>query len=577
MTDPAARSSINTAITREDWRNVGFMVLALYATRLAWIAYNPDSGLYWEEDYRWVAAREILSGFRQPVFDYQADNYQGGSLVQIALITGAFAIFGETLASLKIATLVFPAATLVALFVVTRIWFGRTTAWLVGVGYLIGPPLIAFSALIPMGSHGESALFSLIQLGIFLGILTRYWHTPAGWAALGCVTGLGLWYCYTSGLSLAACGLAWLILEGVPNVRLLLAGAGGTVVGLAPWFVYNLQNDFAGFQRLLEIFGAGDPIDAWAPQSPFEKVFALLTRDLPTGLVDPFLDPNLENYSFVLQVMLYTPVVIALGAGFTAVVKMLARGPRLQPAPDDTEARRARLELVFYLYGFIFLAAYLASSFTVEPLKGAHAYRLFLPLVILMFIPVSISMARLLESARVGKRAGFTAVAVIYVSCATGTAFAVVRNPPDRHLGTDMMEHVYRGYLVRGVLLHRKFELDLNEAFNQARRIPGLDERFRSFQGIGWGIQYRFEGNGQLQPFLGQVDQLVLGERVAVLSGLRWTTGNRVNALRELVAEGRANARDLRQKRRLEKLKAHLDRRWERVPLQHKTIDRIIY
>jgi hypothetical protein len=30
---------------RDDWRNVGFMLLALYATRLAWLAYNPDSTL----------------------------------------------------------------------------------------------------------------------------------------------------------------------------------------------------------------------------------------------------------------------------------------------------------------------------------------------------------------------------------------------------------------------------------------------------------------------------------------------------------------------------------------------------
>ena len=111
------------AMERDDWRNVGFMLLALYATRLAWLAYNPDSTLYWEEDYRWVAAREILSGVRQPVFDYQADNYQGGSLVQIAMITGAFALFGESLASLKLATLTFPAATLVVLYAIARMGF----------------------------------------------------------------------------------------------------------------------------------------------------------------------------------------------------------------------------------------------------------------------------------------------------------------------------------------------------------------------------------------------------------------------------------------------------------------------
>jgi len=28
------------AMERDDWRNVGFMLLALYATRLAWLAYK---------------------------------------------------------------------------------------------------------------------------------------------------------------------------------------------------------------------------------------------------------------------------------------------------------------------------------------------------------------------------------------------------------------------------------------------------------------------------------------------------------------------------------------------------------
>ena len=47
-------------------------------------------------------------------------------------------------------------------------------------------------------------------------------------------------------------------------------------------------------------------------------------------------------------------------------------------------------------------------------------------------------MARFLESSRFGKRARVAGIAVIYLSCAVGTVFAVVRNPDERHLGTDM-------------------------------------------------------------------------------------------------------------------------------------------
>jgi hypothetical protein len=139
------------------------------------------------------------------------------------------------------------------------------------------------------------------------------------------------------------------------------------------------------------------------------------------------------------------------------------------------------------------------------------------------------------------------------------------------------MEHVYRGYLVRGVLLHRKFEQDLTVAFSQARRIPGLKERFRIFQGIGWGIEYRYEGSGKITPFLSEVGELQFGEHVAVLSGLIWTTGNRVTALEEIVARGEATTRDGDQLSRLTKLKTMLEKRWRRLPIRYQMADTILY
>jgi 4-amino-4-deoxy-L-arabinose transferase-like glycosyltransferase len=563
---------------RNDWLCLGGLLFLLFATRLIWIIWNPDATLYWEEDYRWIAAREIVAGPRQPVFDYQADNYQGGSLVLIGLITALFAVFGETLLSLKLAPLSFAGATLAAIYLLGRLWFGRRTALIAAGGYLLGPPLLAHSALIPMGSHGESALFSLVQFICFLGILSRRWHTPLGWAALGFVTGLGLWFCYTSGLSIAACGVTWLILEGIPKVRLLLAGLAGALVGLVPWFIYNVQNDFTGFLRIFEIFGAGDPIDAWVAQGPVEKFLGLVFRDLPIGLLDPFIDlDKLVTPVLIttLMVAFYVPVVIALAVGFARVVRMLLAGPRTQAA--DAAAERDRSEFVFYVYALVFVAAFLTSSFAIEPEKGAHAYRLLLPLAILMWVPVAVSLSRAFDGPGIGKQAAMAGLALTLVSCTVSSVALAMRNPDERHLGSDMMEHVYRGYLVRGVLLHRKYEQNLTIAFKQARRIAGLKERFRIFQGIGWGIEYRYEGTGQITTFLSDVRDLKFGEHVAVLSGLIWTTGNRVTMLEERVASGEATVRDGDQLARLNKLKKMLEKRWRRLPVRYQQADRIIY
>ena len=97
------------------------------------------------------------------------------------------------------------------------------------------------------------------------------------------------------------------------------------------------------------------------------------------------------------------------------------------------------------------------------------------------------------------------------------------------------------------------------------------------FQGIGWGIEYRFEGSGQIVQFLSHVGDLDFGEHVAVLSGLIWTTGNRVTMLEERVASGEATVRDGDQLARLDKLKKMLEKRWRRLPVRYQQADTILY
>jgi len=171
---------------------------------------------------------------------------------------------------------------------------------------------------------------------------------------------------------------------------------------------------------------------------------------------------------------------------------------------------------------------------------------------------------------------GAALMACFFMASLTGS-MALATRTLDERLGHDASGHRLRGYLVRGVLIHRKYEDELHWAFREARRVPDLRLRFRVFQGIGWGIQYRYEGTGEIRYFLPQLDGLPLGERVAVISGLRWTTHSRVDELREKLAGGEASARDVAQLERLERLRAAIDARWHRVPAPMRLNDRVIY
>ena len=58
---------------------------AFVGSRILWVVGNPASSQYWEEGYRWLAVREIAAHAPLPLLDWQADHYQGSSLVVIGL------------------------------------------------------------------------------------------------------------------------------------------------------------------------------------------------------------------------------------------------------------------------------------------------------------------------------------------------------------------------------------------------------------------------------------------------------------------------------------------------------------
>jgi len=561
---------------RDAW-TLAVLLVVFLASRILWIQLQPESVSYWEEDYRWASAMEILAGPIQPLLDYQADHYQGGSLVVIALLVGSFGLFGESMLASKAPALLFASGTLVALFVLCRVFFDRSVALLAGGLYIAGPPLLAYSSLLIMGSHGESALFSALQIFIFLGLLDGRFRTRLGWLGFGFVSGLGIWFCSTSGVSLLACGLTWLLLARTPRPNELGAAVAGGLLGLLPWIAFNLQNDFVGLMRLFELFGGGDPIDAWEGVSAPRKLFLFFARDLPTGLAVPFAEAMREPWATLVKAGLYLPGLAALGLSLAGTIRFLrTRGLRSEPSTLDPADQRARSEIVFWVYGALILAVFLGSSFVIQPDKGAHTYRLFLPAVTLMIVPIASSAARALRMSPPLRVLASALMASFFMASLSGGIAVAARkmDEPDRRTASD---HRMRGYVARGVLIHRKYEDALDLAFGEARRVPDLQLRFRVFQGIGWGIQYRYEGSGGIRALFPPLDEFPQGERVAVLSGLRWTTGERVDELREKVAGGQASPRDVAQLERLERLRSALDARWERVPLHMRMNDRVIY
>jgi 4-amino-4-deoxy-L-arabinose transferase-like glycosyltransferase len=506
-------SSDRSSLARMDSRDamiLAALAIAFAISRLLWISESVATAYYWEEAYRLIAASEILAGPVQPLFEYQADHYQGGSLVMIWLVMGVFLLFGEGAVAGKLSALLFSTASLCMLYILGRKVFGRTTGLVAALAYLAGPPLVAYWGLTVMGFHGESTLFSLVEILIFFEIRAGRWRTPAGWGLLGLVAGLGLWFCYTSGLTLIACGVAWLLLEGLPRPREIASATVGGMLGLVPWLVYNLRHEFLGLTRVFQLFGVGNPIDPWVAQGPLEKAVSLFSRDFPVGLITPYPEALPDDLGSVLRIAGAVPLAVAL------VWSAWRVGGLLRRESSDREARRR--ELVFVVYGLVFLGVFLGSRFTVNPVDGIISYRLFVPPAVLLLLPAASGVARAWRRGGLVRHAGLVGCLLCIGSFAVATAFFATREIEPLRRVTEI------GYMARGVLLHHKYEDRMDRAVEAARLVEAPHLRFKVFEGLGWGVEYRFEKEGSLENVKRQIQALPIEERVAFVSGLRWAT-----------------------------------------------------
>jgi arylsulfatase len=498
------------AFGRRDALRLGALLLIFLLSRVLWVLVHPETSSYWEESYRWVAAQEWRSGALLPWLDYQADHYQGGSLVMIGLTALAFALAGPSALALKTPALLFSGSILAATYVVVRRSFGPRAATIAAGTLVAGPALVAYWGLSPMGSHAESALFGWLQFALFLRLLEAEPRRLGSWLGFGFVAGLGVWFCMTSGLATLACVVTWLLVARPPRAREWGTAIAGGALGLLPWLVYNLRLGFVGLQRPLQILGLREPIDPWPEPSAWEKGFDLFAQVIPVSLLDPS-GAALPGW---LQAVCSVGFVAVLGVAFFSALgpaRAAIFAPRSGALTPDQE--RCRAELLFVVYGVVFVPSYLVSSYVVEPGLTVSA-RMFTPFALLCLLPIV--AIRIADAWSRGLWPGKLGLAVFWASLAITTTGFALRSNQTHPLGEQI------GAQARGALLQRKHGTEIEPAYALVRRIadPGL--RNATLEGIGFGLVTEFMAGDSLSPVEAWLERATPEERNLVASGARW-------------------------------------------------------
>ena len=339
-----------------------------------------------EEWRRGMAAQEWLRGPLLPHLDYQQGHFQGGTLVTIGLAALSFTAFGPSPFAMRLPNVLFDVAGLVALAWLVDRFHGRRAARYTGLFAVVASPGYWVVGAAAWASHVESNGQALVLLAVWARHVfgARGGATPGGPSArgafgLGALAGLALWYHYGVAMWLAVMLLVELLHAPRTLVSRLMAWrVAGVVVGLTPWFVYNLRYDWAGLGLYGRSADQHVQLDIGAAWVAFRELW---TEFLPgsTWLPDFF---GLAGSGRVLgHVAVGLALVAWLAAARRALVELVRR-------------RRVGVELVFVLQPPLWALLYSFSEFHGDP-AWAQGYRYMLAIHPAAWALGGIGLARL--------------------------------------------------------------------------------------------------------------------------------------------------------------------------------------
>lgn len=220
------------------------MIVLLGAAALIRGIYLLTPGLNSDEAVVGLMAIHILTG-EFPIF-YWSEPYCGP--LESFLASLFFFLFGPSRTALNLA----PAA--VSLFFLVAAWRFATAAFGQRVGLIsllflaVGPAFLVWHSVLARGNYIENLFFGVVLMALVVKILQAA-SEAARWRGLfifSFLAGVAWWVSFQSVHFLLAGGLVLLVGLGRSLLdRRALAAVGFALLGSLPFWIYNLQHDFA--------------------------------------------------------------------------------------------------------------------------------------------------------------------------------------------------------------------------------------------------------------------------------------------------------------------------------------------
>jgi hypothetical protein len=196
------------------------------------------------------------------LFDYQYQDWDGGTLVVGVVLVPLVALLGLSTAAVKAGATLWALAGMLAWVAVLGRLFGRTGALVAAVLFVAAPAPWLLLSSIHWGNHAESALFPpLLLLLLHVAAERERPREAAAWLfGAGVLAGFGCWFSLLNMLPVALCLLFAPLLLGWRTLAAAPVFVAGGAIGFLPWLGRNRKAEMAleaQGVRLFEVLGSG--------------------------------------------------------------------------------------------------------------------------------------------------------------------------------------------------------------------------------------------------------------------------------------------------------------------------------
>lgn len=249
---------------------IPLVIVILAVLWRAWIIESEALKLNSDEAVVGLMARHMANGQPVPTFYYGQD-YMGS--LDAVLIAGGFILLGESVTTIRVVQAALYLISLgLAYGLAYRVTGRRRVAWMTCLLLAIPTMLGTLYSGITLGGYNE-----LIILGVL--VIWQGWEVTYGqskalwrWGLLGLAAGLGWWTNGAIITPLAVVGLWGVWHFSAHRWRGYALAMGLFLLGSAPWWVYNLNHDWAA----LAFLTSNDPSTSQHTLTWAEKSLALI-------------------------------------------------------------------------------------------------------------------------------------------------------------------------------------------------------------------------------------------------------------------------------------------------------------